>query len=262
MRIRSVESHDGLNLYYEVEGEGPPLILLHGGLVHNRSSWRESGYVERLSREFRVISIDLRGHGESDKPLDAQAYTADRMVGDIHSVADACGASRFGLWGFSLGGSLVLQAAANSKRVARAIVGGSCFGRVQSEDDIETIAALVEPAAIAQEQGRLAEMTMSYEQRSFAEQFDLRAVLALQRGLALWPEVSPSELRCPSFVYAGTEDHLSYEKLKTRSVEIEEAGVALVFFEGLGHMGLFTQADKVLPPARAFLRGGIPSLSR
>jgi dipeptidyl aminopeptidase/acylaminoacyl peptidase len=60
-------SVDGTRIAYQIQGSGPPLVLIHGG-GQTRRSWNERGYVDRLSKSFRVIALDLRGSGDSDRP--------------------------------------------------------------------------------------------------------------------------------------------------------------------------------------------------
>ena len=96
---RFVTSKDGTKIAYDVTGTGPAVILLHGG-GQNRQVWHKPGYVARLAKEFTVISIDIRGNGESDKPAHVSAYHFERINEDILAVADAIKASRFSLWGF------------------------------------------------------------------------------------------------------------------------------------------------------------------
>ena len=62
------KSH-GLNISYEVEGDGQAIVLAHG-LSMSIADWKDHGYGESLSREFNVILVDSRGHGHSDKPRD------------------------------------------------------------------------------------------------------------------------------------------------------------------------------------------------
>jgi pimeloyl-ACP methyl ester carboxylesterase len=59
--------HQGIRIYFEVVGEGPPMVLAHG-LGGNTTFWRGYGYVEPLKDKFRVILFEARGHGKSDKP--------------------------------------------------------------------------------------------------------------------------------------------------------------------------------------------------
>src|SRR5262249_15097202 len=102
---RFATSRDGTRIAYDITGTGPALILLHGG-GGNRRDWHGAGYVSRLSSEFTVITIDQRGSGESEKPLAASAYAVDELVDDVLAVADAAGAQRFALWGFSSGANI------------------------------------------------------------------------------------------------------------------------------------------------------------
>src|SRR5262245_51331973 len=106
-------SRDGTRIAYDITGTGPALILLHGG----RRDWHGAGYVSRLSPEFTVITIDQRGSGESDKPLAASAYAIDKLVDDVLAVADAAGAQRFALWGFSYGANIGRYVVVRSDRV-------------------------------------------------------------------------------------------------------------------------------------------------
>ena len=62
-----------INIYYEVEGEGPPLVMLHG-FAGSLEHWRDFGYVDELKKDYKVVLIDNRGHGKSDKPHDPAMY--------------------------------------------------------------------------------------------------------------------------------------------------------------------------------------------
>ena len=78
-------------------------MLLHGWCC-DRSWWTEPGYVDELRSDHRLVNVDLRGHGASDKPHEAAAYTSDALTGDVFAVADAEGLDRFAIWGQSCGG--------------------------------------------------------------------------------------------------------------------------------------------------------------
>ncbi len=125
-------SPDGTCIAYDVTGEGSALMLLHGG-GHSRQNWHDVGYVERLKNDYKVITIDIRGNGESDKRIDPTDYTIEKLCQDILAVADACSVERFSIWGFSYGGNIGRYLAAQSDRVEKLIIMGIPFGLGASE---------------------------------------------------------------------------------------------------------------------------------
>ena len=105
MNTLFANSPDGTRVVYDWCGAGPAVVLLQGG-GGNRQEWHAAGYVRRLWDSFTVITLDLRGHGESGKPTDPADYTTGKMGQDVLAVADACGVERFSLWGMSFGAKL------------------------------------------------------------------------------------------------------------------------------------------------------------
>src|SRR5262245_14660101 len=81
-------TNDGVTIRYEAVGQGRPLVLLHGWSC-DRTWWFEPGYVDDLKRDHRLVIMDLRGHGASDKPHDWEAYHAEDFTNDVLAVADA-----------------------------------------------------------------------------------------------------------------------------------------------------------------------------
>ncbi|MDD1532181.1 MULTISPECIES: alpha/beta fold hydrolase [unclassified Bradyrhizobium] len=98
-------NRDGVNIYYEVHGEGPPLLLTHG---YSSTSAMWHGQVDALAREHKLILWDMRGHGRSDYPDDPRAYSEALTVGDMAAILDAVGAERAIIGGLSLGGYMSL----------------------------------------------------------------------------------------------------------------------------------------------------------
>jgi len=83
-------NNNGMRIYYEVIGNGPPVILQHG-LSLNLESWKWSGYVELLAEKYQLILVDARGHGKSEKPHSPEKYAMKHMVGDIVAILDDLG---------------------------------------------------------------------------------------------------------------------------------------------------------------------------
>ena len=96
-------NNQGVRIHYQVEGEGPPLVLQHGG-IDSIESWHELGYVDALKAAYQLILIDARGHGASDKPHDTNAYGLHWVVDDIRTVLDEQHLPKAHFWGYSMGG--------------------------------------------------------------------------------------------------------------------------------------------------------------
>jgi pimeloyl-ACP methyl ester carboxylesterase len=98
----------GVRIHYQVEGEGRPALVLQHGFTESVVDWYESGYVETLRSDYRLILIDARGHGASDKPHDPDAYLLNRRVSDVVAVLDASDIAKALFWGYSIGGGSAL----------------------------------------------------------------------------------------------------------------------------------------------------------
>ncbi len=98
-------NRDGVEIYYEVHGSGPPLLLTHG---YSSTSQMWQGQIEALSRHHKLVLWDMRGHGRSDYPGDASAYSEALTVADIAALLDEVGAISAIVGGLSLGGYMSL----------------------------------------------------------------------------------------------------------------------------------------------------------
>jgi pimeloyl-ACP methyl ester carboxylesterase len=96
---------DGVEIYYEVHGNGPPLILTHG---YSSTSEMWKGQIEALSRHHKLVLWDMRGHGRSDYPEDPNAYGEALTVADIAALLDKVGANSAIVGGLSHGGYMSL----------------------------------------------------------------------------------------------------------------------------------------------------------
>ncbi len=99
---------DGVRLFYRVEGAGTPVVLVHGYGAHSDVNWRLPGVVRALRREYQVITLDVRGHGRSDKPQAPEHYGAE-MVHDIRRLLDHLGIEKAHVVGYSMGGFITIK---------------------------------------------------------------------------------------------------------------------------------------------------------
>src|SRR5437764_2466506 len=119
---------DGIGIaYYRwgTPGALPPVVLQHGFVANTQANWVLPGVVEALLAAGReVISVDARGHGESDKPYDSRFYGEETMSGDLRALFDLLELDSVHLVGYSMGGIVSLLTAAADVRVSRLVVGG------------------------------------------------------------------------------------------------------------------------------------------
>ncbi len=100
---------NGIQLYYERHGEaGEPLVFVHG-YTGDMTDWKYQ--VAEFSPDFRVLILDLRGHGRSEAPADRSSYTVEAMAQDVEALVDAAGFEKYHLVGHSLGGCIVQEVA-------------------------------------------------------------------------------------------------------------------------------------------------------
>jgi pimeloyl-ACP methyl ester carboxylesterase len=115
----------GLRIHYEVRGSGPPAVLVHGYTASGQSNWIASGWVEALGARNTLLIVDLRGHGRSQKPHRASAYSIPGMAQDVLAVMDREGVASAPVVGYSMGGIVTIELLLeHAARVDAAVIGG------------------------------------------------------------------------------------------------------------------------------------------
>jgi pimeloyl-ACP methyl ester carboxylesterase len=116
---------DGTKIhYFDLAGRGSPVVLIHGYTANAEGKWLKSKIAHALVKNHRVIAIDARGHGRSDKPHDPAKY-GPRMATDVVELLDHLKIQRAHIHGYSMGGSILTQLLArNQHRIISAIYGG------------------------------------------------------------------------------------------------------------------------------------------
>lgn len=136
IREGDVTVSDGVRIHYFDLGtatERPPVVLIHGYTANSEWKWIKSGIAQALAADRRVIAVDARGHGKSEKPHDPMMY-GPRMAEDVVEVMDALGIEQAHVHGFSMGGSILTQILIHHpERVVSAVYGGSGPGEVDPE---------------------------------------------------------------------------------------------------------------------------------
>jgi pimeloyl-ACP methyl ester carboxylesterase len=122
-RWRSFDAK-GVKLHFVVEGEGEPVVLLHGLQSTADINWRLTGVIRDLASDHRVIALDLPGHGRSDKPENPEAY-GRQMAEDVVLLLDHLKIKKAHVVGYSLGGMIAFKLLAmHPDRVLSGTIGG------------------------------------------------------------------------------------------------------------------------------------------
>jgi len=252
MSTQFVTTSDGIRIAYDVVGEGPALMLLHGA-GKTRKDWHKVGYVSRLREDFRVISVDIRGSGESDCLTRIDDYAIEKICEDLEEVAGACGVQQIAVWGYSFGGNIARYLGAWSNRVKAIAVIGVPFGRAVHEEFDRYIDEFIEKygaLAKAYDEG-----AMSEKERKSAIKGRIPALVACLQAMRGWPSIEAGDVDCPTLLLAGTKNRSVLEWLAGNGESLERAGVQVELVEGLTHQQEFSQIDQVYPIVRSFFEG-------
>lgn len=114
----------GVKIHYTVQGQGEPVILIHGLYSSGGMNWGMPGTSALLAEHFQVIALDCRGHGQSDKPK-AEGTYGTNMVEDVVRLMDHLKIQRARVAGYSMGGMIAMKlAVTHPERVSRLVLGG------------------------------------------------------------------------------------------------------------------------------------------
>jgi pimeloyl-ACP methyl ester carboxylesterase len=168
----------GLKIHYETWGEGYPIVLVHGFASNLKGNWVDTGWVKTLRPARRVVALDCRGFGQSDKPHDAAAYEGDKMPQDVLNLMDHLGIEKTDLFGYSMGAFISAALMARHRdRFTSVIMGG--VGNVFAGPPAERNRAIAD-ALLAEDPSQITDLTGKLF-RAFAEldpNNDLKALAA------------------------------------------------------------------------------------
>jgi len=257
----------GIKIHYQVGGQGNPLMLVHG-FGGSLSNWIESGYTEELSKDHRLILVDVRGFGDSDKPRDSPAYTFQILVADLIAILDKLKIKKTDYLGYSMGGRIGFRIPLYApQRFNSLIIGGAAYpitGEEDAKDDAlvfinQTLEAAVKEAPekpmeffVTAFEKRMGPLSQS--RRSLFLANDLLALLAAIRAFrgAVSPkseEVLP-KITLPTLLFVGETDPRFQSVSKCAS---RIPGAKFVSLTGLNHVQAGSSADLVLPHIKRFL---------
>ena len=220
---------DGVRIHWMEAGEGVPVVLLHGYTSCNEAGWFSDGVAKELARDHRVIGIDARGHGRSEKPHDPAKYPGDAMPADVIAVLDHLGVRKAHFHGYSMGGGIVAHLMArHPDRFISASFGGS---GVREEDE-----ALAKQAAERDPQGH--DPQQADGQRTLRERADRDdvALECVQKGRQASPSTAPPlDLASIDFPIQAINGEFDTPVSKTQRLQREAKHFTSVILPGRSH---------------------------
>jgi pimeloyl-ACP methyl ester carboxylesterase len=241
---------DGLSIYYELRGEGPSLVLLHGGLLTIELAFGD--VLPALAERHKVVAIELQGHGRTadiDRPL-----SLERLADDVAQVLTEVGVDPVDVVGFSLGGLVTVELARRHPERVRRLVLASTHTRPDGfHDEIRS------PDA----QPGVGRMPTEDDFRAWEEAYRAVApdpdhftaiaakVSAFVGSLQGWSDDELRELTVATLVLIGDNDFVRVEHAARMQEVLPDARLAVV--PGATHVSLLHETDLVMPILRRFL---------
>ncbi len=241
--------NEGVRIHYRTIGIGPPLVLQHWSLA-TLEDWYDHGYVEGLKNDYRLILLDARGHGDSGKPYNSQAYKLKNRVKDIVAVLDELKIAQSHFLGYSMGGWIGFGVARYApERFHSLIIGGS-------HPYAQCMEGLREIVQCGIEKGPETSISMwekihgriSSKERMLT--YDYTALLAVAQDRDSMEDFL-SEIEIPCLLYVGEKDEGVLSLAKQCAAQLDN--VKLVTIPGLNHGETIVRSDKCLPHIKQFL---------
>jgi pimeloyl-ACP methyl ester carboxylesterase len=249
--------NQGIRIHYHVIGNGPPLVLYHG-LFANLGDWYDAGYVWALKYDYRLILIDGRGHGASDKPHEPEDYGVKPLVSDVIAVLDSLHLSKAYFLGYSWGAWVGYGLALYAPERFYALLLGGVSPQATTPADVEHLVSFVKGGVegFAAAMDSLFEPTQrSYKLRRLSGDFD--AYLAAAQGMGTGFGAITDAMAVLSknavllLLYAGENDD-DYAFLRDNTQDIPNA--TFISFPHLNHVKGFTEVAIVLPELVEYLK--------
>ena len=259
---RAANPVDTVSVSYRTVGDGPPVVMLHATAL-SQAMWRAFGYVSALRDSHRLVLMDFRGHGRSDKPYSSSSYSMELLVGDVVAVLDEEGIDRADVIGYSLGSRVALSLATSAPDRVRRLVLGGTSSRVQAG----AFDALFFPgcAAVLAEDGMDAFIDRWEQQRGTAVDpatrmafsvNDATALAAYMRELDRDPGVADAALGAiphPTLAFVGADDGTRLADTEHVVETIPDARMLVI--PGRDHATTPAASEEILAEVVPFLSG-------
>jgi pimeloyl-ACP methyl ester carboxylesterase len=202
--------HNGaVEIAYLDEGEGDPILLVHGFASTKNVNWVYPTWVSELKKNGRrVIAFDNRGHGDSAKIYDPAAYDIGIMAGDIGALMDHLNIERADIMGYSLGARMTaVLAQSRPERLRSAIFGGIGIGLIEGGGPGENVAAALEAPSLEDVTDPVGRTFRAFADQTRSDRLALAACLRGSRRLMTRDEATG--IAVPVLIAVGTADEIA-----------------------------------------------------
>ena len=203
--------HNGaVEIAYLDEGEGDPIILVHGFASSKNVNWVYPTWVSELRKNGRrVIALDNRGHGESAKLYDAAQYSIPTMAGDVLALMDHLGIPQADIMGYSMGGRMTAWLGLNNpQRLRSAILGGiGIGGLIEGTGPGENVAEALEAPSLDDVTDPVGRTFRAFADQTRSDRKALAACLRGTRELMRRDQVARIDV--PVLIAVGTTDDIA-----------------------------------------------------
>ena len=202
--------HSGdVEIAYLDEGEGEPIVLVHGFASSKEVNWVNTGWVSTLTRAGRrVIALDDRGHGQSTKLYDPAAYHTALMADDVAALLDHLAIERADVLGYSMGARITaFLALRRPDRVRSATLGGLGMHLVDGVGLPESIAEALEAPSLDDVTDPMGRMFRAFADQTKSDRRALAACIRGSRQTLTKEEVAT--ITAPMLIAVGTKDPIA-----------------------------------------------------
>lgn len=241
-----VTASDGIRILYEVHGDGTPALIFVHGWSCDRSYWKEQ--LEPFSRQFKVVTIDLAGHGQSG--LGRKAWTMEAFGSDVAAVVEKLGLKSVILIGHSMGGDVIAEAARQLPDRVEGLVMVDTYKQLSTRRSPEQVQAFMAPF-----RDNFVEETRAFVRSMFLPNTDRNLVKQVAMDMSAAP---------PAVALGAMESALNYSRemprtleelnlpviainpdnTPTDSVSMERYGIKVILMPGVGHFLMMEDPDR------------------
>ncbi|HLX16210.1 MAG TPA: alpha/beta hydrolase [Bradyrhizobium sp.] len=202
--------HNGaVEISYLDEGEGDPILLVHGFASTKNVNWVYPSWVSELKKNGRrVVAFDNRGHGDSGKLYDKDAYEIAVMASDITALMDHLDIARADVMGYSLGSRMTaVLARSRPERLRSAILGGIGIGLIEGGGPGENVARALEADSLDEVTDPVGRTFRAFADQTRSDRLALAACLRGSRRPMTKEEAA--EITVPVLIAVGTADEIA-----------------------------------------------------